>query len=118
MKNTVDDFLGRFKLFVRSADGVPSAFSKYNGKPVLITGSGRFKKDDDGIMEIGVNMRNWAYPSRLALYSNWDRLYQYRLHVGVCIEGRCDEELNERLLGCCMLALPTLVRNCPGLTKE
>ena len=105
-----DDYLGRFKLLVRSADGVPSAFSKYNGKPVLVTGSGGFSRSEcGGVMEVSVNMRSWAYPARRALYSNWDRLHLYRLHVGVCIEGRSDAELAERLLGCCMLSLPTKV---------
>eukprot|EP01061_Rhynchopus_euleeides_P011589 TRINITY_DN21158_c3_g1_i1.p1 TRINITY_DN21158_c3_g1~~TRINITY_DN21158_c3_g1_i1.p1 ORF type:complete len:336 (+),score=87.81 TRINITY_DN21158_c3_g1_i1:307-1314(+) len=115
-KTQNDDFLGRMKLLVRSADGVPSAFAKYNGKPVLVTGSGRFVKTDSNVLEVAVNMRSWAYPARLALYSNWDRLNQYRLHVGMCIEGRADDELNERLLGCCMLALPTLVQKCPPFT--
>ncbi|KAJ9449226.1 hypothetical protein DIPPA_31224 [Diplonema papillatum] len=117
-KVTDDPFLGRCKLLVRSDTGVPSAFSKYNGKPVLVTGSGRFSKTLDGsVLEVGVNIRAWTYAARLALYSNWKKVGDYRLHVGVTIEGRCDEELPERLLGCALLSLPNMVDCAPELSE-
>ena len=112
IKASKDSFLGRTKLLVKSDSGVPSAFSKFNGKPVLITGSGQWALVN-GSLQIYVNMRSWAYPARLALYSNWGKLSDYKLHVGICIEGRNDSELDERLLGCALVAYPTKVEDCP-----
>eukprot|EP01062_Namystynia_karyoxenos_P083930 TRINITY_DN9766_c0_g2_i1.p1 TRINITY_DN9766_c0_g2~~TRINITY_DN9766_c0_g2_i1.p1 ORF type:complete len:960 (+),score=270.45 TRINITY_DN9766_c0_g2_i1:69-2882(+) len=98
-----DTFLGRFKLAVRAAEGVPGAFAGYNGKPVLVTKSGRYFRDE-AYLEVDCNLRAWAYPARVALYSMWSKLGQFRCHVGLCVEARDDSEMNERLLGCCQMS--------------
>jgi len=99
-----DSFLGRFKLAVRAEEGVPSTFARYNGKPVLITGSGRYFRSAD-YMEVDCNLRNWAYPARIALYGMWNKLEGMQTHIGLCVEARENHEMNERLLGCCQLSL-------------
>eukprot|EP01062_Namystynia_karyoxenos_P083928 TRINITY_DN9766_c0_g1_i7.p1 TRINITY_DN9766_c0_g1~~TRINITY_DN9766_c0_g1_i7.p1 ORF type:complete len:667 (+),score=187.57 TRINITY_DN9766_c0_g1_i7:111-2111(+) len=98
-----DAFLGRFKLAVRAAEGVPSAFAGYNGKPVLVTKSGRYFSGE-GYLEVDCNMREWAYPARFALYTSWSKLGQFRCHIGLCVEAREDDEMDERLLGCCQVS--------------
>eukprot|EP00756_Hemistasia_phaeocysticola_P004180 Hpha_TRINITY_DN12680_c0_g1::TRINITY_DN12680_c0_g1_i2::g.49938::m.49938 len=98
-----DPFLGRFKLAVRADEGVPGTFSRYNGKPVLVTGSGRYFRSER-TMEVDCNLRNWAYPARIALYGLWGKLGQFKVHVGICVEARDDSEMNERLLGCAQLS--------------
>eukprot|EP01060_Flectonema_neradi_P028216 TRINITY_DN3792_c2_g2_i1.p1 TRINITY_DN3792_c2_g2~~TRINITY_DN3792_c2_g2_i1.p1 ORF type:complete len:772 (+),score=118.00 TRINITY_DN3792_c2_g2_i1:768-3083(+) len=96
-------FLGRFKFLVRAERGIPKVFSKYNGKPVLVTRSGRCFRGDH-YLEVDCNLRRWAYTARVALYSMWGALSQYKLHVGCCIEGREDSEIPERILGCAQLS--------------
>ena len=96
-------FLGRFKFLVRAERGVPKVFSKYNGKPVLVTRSGKCFRGDH-YLEVNCNLRRWAYTARVALYSMWGALSQYKLHVGCCIEGRDDTEMPERILGCAQLS--------------
>eukprot|EP01059_Diplonema_ambulator_P015151 TRINITY_DN2624_c0_g1_i2.p1 TRINITY_DN2624_c0_g1~~TRINITY_DN2624_c0_g1_i2.p1 ORF type:complete len:782 (+),score=109.37 TRINITY_DN2624_c0_g1_i2:61-2346(+) len=98
-----DPFLGRFKFLVRAEKGVPKAFSRYNGKPVLVTRSGTYYKTDN-YLQVDCNLRSWAYTARVALYSLWGAIPQFKLHVGCCIEARDDAESPERILGCAQIS--------------
>eukprot|EP01061_Rhynchopus_euleeides_P022813 TRINITY_DN37259_c0_g1_i1.p1 TRINITY_DN37259_c0_g1~~TRINITY_DN37259_c0_g1_i1.p1 ORF type:complete len:789 (+),score=256.32 TRINITY_DN37259_c0_g1_i1:64-2367(+) len=96
-------FLGRFKMLARAEKGVPRMFSRYNGKPVLVTRSGTLYRAKD-YLEVDCNFRSWAYAARTALYSMWGALSQFKVHVGLCIEARDDKEMPERIIGCCQMS--------------
>ena len=34
----------------------------------------------------------------------WGALSQFKVHVGICIEGREDGEMPERIIGCCQMS--------------
>eukprot|EP01065_Artemidia_motanka_P010515 TRINITY_DN15585_c0_g1_i1.p1 TRINITY_DN15585_c0_g1~~TRINITY_DN15585_c0_g1_i1.p1 ORF type:complete len:254 (+),score=61.65 TRINITY_DN15585_c0_g1_i1:517-1278(+) len=100
--HTDAEVLSRFKLLCRVQEGVPKMFSSYNGKPVVVTGSGQFHcgrmGGRSGYLCVGVNMRKWNRAARGGLYSLWDKLQNFQIAVGACLEARSDEEMDERLL--------------------
>jgi len=78
---------------------LPSISSRYNGKPVLIKKTGSMYRGPNFI-EMDVNVHRFTYPCRACLIGMKEMLAQMVIRAGFCIEGRCEEELPEVLLGC------------------
>eukprot|EP00953_Heterococcus_sp_UTEX-ZZ885_P028775 15337-Heterococcus_DN1.PRE.3 len=102
---TDNDVRGRFKLIgdVKNADtvGLPSFCRKFNGKPILIHGKeSSFCRDVAlGRAELDVNAHAFSFIGRKGLYGTLGKWQHALLNVGVLIEGRCDAELPEQVLG-------------------
>lgn len=80
---------------------LPSMLHGYNGKPVLVTESANFVKDLlPEVLEIDVNIGKWAFLARQTLYSYQSVLAKHSFHMGYLVEGRTEEELPEKMLGC------------------
>jgi len=85
----------------RSLAELPKMLHSYNGKPVLVTDSATFVKDLlPEILEVDVDVGKWAFLARQTLYSYQGLLAKHAFHVGYLVEGRTEEELPERMLGC------------------
>ncbi|GMI06894.1 hypothetical protein TrVE_jg13041 [Triparma verrucosa] len=121
--------MGRFKAMCIIDDmeshGFPGFISKFNGKPILINRSGTYNAyrvvsggvsgggevelapvEGDttptlGVMQVNVHV--FAFVARKGLFSMQDKFKDMTLNVGFCIEGRCDEEQPEVILGCATL---------------
>lgn len=103
---TDDIFRGRFKAMAILDDiqklRLPSFISGYNGKPVLINKSGRFKRHANYI-EMSINVFIFNFIAKKCLHSLKPKFPTFVLNMGFTIEGRSDDELPEVLLGGCRL---------------
>lgn len=98
-----DAFRGRLKWIVQVQGGLPSALSQFNGKPILITGSGTNHRGPNYIM-VDCNISKWCFLARATLYGMWSALSQRRWEMGATIEAREDKSMPEKLLGCARFA--------------
>lgn len=84
-----------------------SILKPYNGKPVLITESGKARRgvSADGIrfLEFDTNVHKWAYIPRKGFHTVLPKLKDMRMDVGFTIEALVDEEMPERILGSILL---------------
>jgi len=118
----------RFKLVVKMENlkdlgKTGSTLEQYNGKPVLITKSGSiFPSLDDvygplGYLELGINTFRFAYLTKLGMSKFIPSLQKLKLHIGVVIEGRDNNELPEQTLVACRihgLDLREMASELPG----
>lgn len=78
---------------------IPEAFTKFNGKPCLITKSGYIVKDPNNEwIELGIDVRGFCLLARKCLQSFRGMLPKARLHYGFWIQATEDEDLPEALL--------------------
>lgn len=95
---------GRFKVVaqVKNANALPALARKYNGKPALISKTGKLRrgrtKDGHTFLEMAVNVHAFGYLARLGFHSLYDNFKNYVVSAGFTIEGRVDDELPENLL--------------------
>mgnify|MGYP003685644579 CR=1 FL=1 len=105
-------------------DSYPTRFDRtFVGKPVLITKSGSiFPSLDDvygplGYLELGINTFRFAYLTKLGMSKFIPSLQKLKLHIGVVIEGRDNNELPEQTLVACRihgLDLREMASELPG----
>eukprot|EP00804_Cyclotella_cryptica_P025985 CCRYP_020101-RB/>CCRYP_020101-RB protein AED:0.03 eAED:0.03 QI:540/1/1/1/1/1/3/1089/626 len=79
----------------------------YNGKPVLITESGRVCSGFHGDMrylEMTANVHYWAFMAKKGFVSLIPKFKNMQMEVGFTIEGRSDNELPECMLGSTVLS--------------
>ena len=118
-----EKFRGRFKALAVVEEmeslGFPSFITSYNGKPALVTKSGKFTRHEN-YAEMTVNVHMWAYLAKKGLYMLRDEFPRFNVNIGFTIEGRKDEELPEVLLGGCRVMEFDLnkVASAPGSEKE
>ena len=109
-------FRGRFKTMCVLDDignlGLPGFISNYNGKPVLINKSGTMLRRSNYI-EMNINVHQFAFIAKKALYSLQPKFPRMVLNVGFTIEGRDDTELPE-----CMLGAARLMHMDPGKAPD
>lgn len=98
-----DNFRGRFKIMGKVPRGVPKVLASYNGKPTLVTGSGKVFRGENYI-EVDCNVADWCYPARITLYSFWASCKEQRGSFGCTIESRENEYMPEKILGCLQFA--------------
>lgn len=106
-RHAVDDpaVKGRFKVVaqIKNADALPTFAKKYNGKPALISKTGKLRrgrtKDGHSFLEMAVNVHAFGYLARLGFHSLYNQFNSYVVSAGFTIEGRNDDELPENLLG-------------------
>jgi len=79
------------------AVGLPGWLEGYNGKPALITKSGAIYRGDDYI-ELTMNLYRFGFLTRKGMHHLLPRLGEFELHCAVTIEGREDDELDERTI--------------------
>ena len=98
---------GRFKCMalVRNLEAHNLGWvAPYNGKPVLITESGRCRGGElpgnIRYLEMTANVHQWGYLAKKGFVSLLPKFRELRLDIGFTIEGRSDDELPECLLGC------------------
>ena len=126
-REAVDDpnCMGRFKAMCIIDDiekqGFPGFISKFNGKPILINKSGEVVKYYEGetagtlvkgdaagkdckAINMHINVHVFSYIARKGLFTLQKSFKTTNLNVAFTIEGRCDEELPEVVLGCCKLS--------------
>jgi len=84
----------------RAENNVPSALKSWNGKPALITQDGRLHRGP-GYVEMDINVADWCYIARKALYTLFSTVPERMLSLGHVIESREDEHMPEQTL-CCM----------------
>jgi hypothetical protein len=85
----------------QSLSELPSLLQGYNGKPVLVTKSANFVKDLlPEVLEVDVDVGQWAFLARQTLYSYQGVLASHAFHMGYLVEGRADDELPERMVAC------------------
>ena len=100
-------FLTNFDVIRYYQYRLPSFITSYNGKPVLINKSGKLKRHEKYI-ETSINVFLFNYIAKKSLHSLKPKFPTFVLNVGFTIEGRCDEEQPEILLGgCCLHYLDT-----------
>jgi hypothetical protein len=80
--------------------GLPSWLEGYNGKPALITKSGSITRGDDYI-EITMNLFRFGFLTRKGMHHLLPGLGGFELHCALTIEGREDDELDERCFIAC-----------------
>merc|ERR1711862_164645 len=106
---TDPSFQGRFKLIPISNNleevGVPTYMQKYKNKPLLIKRSGTTglftSLEKQNILEFEVNFYPFPYLAKQGLsYLRSHYLCHMDLSLAFVIEGRCDEELPEVVVGC------------------
>jgi len=95
------------------AVGLPHWLEGYNGKPALITKSGSIHRGDD-YLEITMNLYRFGFLTRKGMHHLLPQLGAFELHCAVTIEGREDDELDERSL----LALKVSALDLVKLAKE
>jgi len=107
-----DDLARRFKVLGTIANiselGVPSMFHSYCGKPAIIFKTGQiFRGTVDGTndpyFEMDVNVHEFAYVPRKAIYSVMDRVAAMKIRCAFMLQGESDEELPERVFACCAI---------------
>lgn len=84
------------------AVGLPHWLEGYNGKPALITKSGSIFQGPD-YAEAGINTFRFAYLTKKGMNSMLPKLADLKLHAGVTIEGRENDELPEQVIGAARL---------------
>jgi len=95
-----EQFRGRFKIMGKvPTANVPMGLSQFNGKPTLVTGSGKVFRGD-GYIEVDCNIANWCYPARVSLYTLWATIKHQRGNFGCTIESRENMYMPENILGC------------------
>jgi len=79
----------------------------YNGKPVLLRKGVKVTRHGEGTPELTceftVNVHQFNYLSRRALYSLQSRVKDMLVNFAVLIEGQEEDELPECVLGTCVL---------------
>jgi len=117
----------RFKCMalVRNLDAHNLAWIKpYNGKPVLITESGTFRKGfQDGVRfaEMSANIHKWSFVAKKGFVTMLPKFKELRLDVGFTIEGEIDAELPECILGgiaANFMSEEALVQIPPGIQEH
>jgi hypothetical protein len=98
-----DKFRGRFKVMAKVPHGVPRPLRSYNGKPTLVTGSGKVFRGE-GYIEVDCNIANWCYLARVSIYSLWAAMKEQRGDFGCTIESRENMYMPEKILGCIQFA--------------
>jgi hypothetical protein len=93
--------------------GLPSWLEGYNGKPALITKSGSITRGDDYI-EITMNLFRFGFLTRKGMHHLLPGVGGFELHCALTIEGREDDELDER----CFIACKARNLDLIGLAKE
>ena len=82
------------------AAGLPSWLEGYNGKPALFTKSGAVYRGDDWLC-LSINTFRLGLITRKGMSYLMPRLGEFELHCGLTLEGRADDELDERVLCAC-----------------
>ena len=117
----------RFKCMalVRNLDAHNLAWIKpYNGKPVLITESGTFRRGlQDGVRfaEMSANIHKWSFVAKKGFVTMLPKFKELRLDVGFTIEGEIDAELPECILGgiaANFMSEEALVQIPPGIQEH
>lgn len=105
-------FFGRFKLVPDILNlkevGLPSYIAKYNSKPVLIKRSGITgfisSHSDENVMEFDISLHPFPYLAKQAFsYLNLNYFSKLVATLGFVIEGRCNDELPEVVIGATQL---------------
>jgi hypothetical protein len=80
---------------------VPQSFTKFNNKPVLLTGSAKLLTHRlPEVLEIDYDVRSWVYPARQALVNYHHLAREAELEIAYLVEAKNDDELPEQVLGC------------------
>ena len=122
------EWRSRFKIMANVKDiknqDIPRILKAYNGKPVLITKSGKVKRGvtKEGIryLEMSSNVHKWSYIAKKGFVTLLPKLSKLDLDIGITIEARSDEEMPECILSSTMISkldpkkLPTIM---PTLQK-
>mmetsp|Transcript_22228 Transcript_22228/g.56773 ORF Transcript_22228/g.56773 Transcript_22228/m.56773 type:complete len:349 (+) Transcript_22228:79-1125(+) len=80
--------------------GLPGWLEGYNGKPALLTKSGSIHRGDD-YLEITMNLFRFGFLTRKGMHHLTPTLGIFQLHCALTIEGREDDELDERAILAC-----------------
>ncbi|EWM28001.1 protein of unknown function DUF1336 [Nannochloropsis gaditana] len=108
------DVRGRLKVIASCANmdalHLPSFISNYNGKPVLITKSGRLHQgisssngEDLLYIEMDICVHRFAYVARKGFRYLQKRFSKMILDIAFLVEGREEDELPEQILGAARL---------------
>jgi len=79
----------------------------YNGKPVLITESGRVSggyHEDVRYLEMTANVHHWAFMAKKGFVSLIPKFANMQMEVGFTIEAHADSEMPECMLGSTVLS--------------
>jgi len=79
----------------------------YNGKPVLITESGRVRQGYHGevrYLEMVANVHHWAFMAKKGFVSLIPKFANMQMEVGFTIEARANSEMPECMLGSTVLS--------------
>ena len=76
--------------------------SKFNGKPVIVHKTGAFYNDRD-VSEIDVDIFQFPVIAKTVLNQGRSVSSKARIRAAFVLQGETEEELPERLLGCCEL---------------
>ena len=80
-----EKFRGRFKALAVVEDmetlGFPSFITSYNGKPALVTKSGKFTRHEN-YAEMTVNVHQWAYLAKKGLFMLRDEFPRFNVNIG------------------------------------
>ena len=84
---------------------VPDMVRKYNGKPVLVTGSSDYIPPGENpfwprLMEIDFDVRKWSYMVKSMMGTMMKIIKQCKSETGFLIEGKNDDELPECIVAC------------------
>jgi len=74
----------------------------YNGRPILITESGKARKsivDDVSVLEMNSNVHAWNFIAKKGFVSLLPNFKKMRLNIGFTIEAHGDDEMPECILG-------------------
>jgi len=95
-------YRSRFKLMGHLENieklGMPSSFSKFNGKPALVRKSGTFTRSSNYI-QLSVNLRVWSFFARKGVHHYQPKMKDFMMNIGVTVESREEDELPEVLIG-------------------
>jgi len=106
-------FQGRFKMITSIQNihelGLPGWIARWNGKPVLIKRAGKtgFLYQNENCMEMEISFHPFPWATKQAIEYLRERVFhKILLTYGFVIEGRCEAELPERLIGLGQLCFP------------
>jgi len=99
-------FRGRFKAMALAQNiaslAIPKVVHKFNGKPVLIKKTGTPIRGPDWL-EYDINVHGFSLLAKQGLQTTFDMFQDMVANIGFTIEGRCDAELPEVMLGVAQL---------------
>lgn len=120
---TDDKLRARFKCMALVRDIEKHNFGilkSYNGKPVLITESGRVCQGYHGnvrYLEMTANVHRWAFIAKKGFVSLIPKFANMQMEVGFTVEARSDNEMPECMLGSTVLSYVSK-NTGPLITKE